>query len=106
MKAKLATRPARPLGGSRSGALARRVATRHNGRRLPTAPAALDATAIVRLQAIAGNEAVGELLRARAPQPQGQLLAVQLQAVACPPPPAPLVPADPQSDPKFKAVTR
>jgi hypothetical protein len=34
----------------------------------------------------------------------GELLAVQKQAVACPPPPAPVVSPDPQSDPKFKVL--
>jgi len=58
---------------------------------------------LLRLQSLAGNQAVGQLLSA-GPSGAGRL-PVQLQAVACPPPPAPVTPADPNADPKFKAVT-
>jgi hypothetical protein len=65
----------------------------------------MDATTVFRLQAAAGNAAVGQLLAGRSPEGGARPLAVQLQAVACPPPPAPVTPADPHTDPGFDAVT-
>lgn len=66
----------------------------------------LDAGAILRLQAAAGNQAVGELLARRtvAPTSSDWLLSVQAQAVDCPPAPPPLAPASPHDDPRFKAM--
>src|SRR5207237_7973740 len=58
---------------------------------------------LLRLQALAGNAAVGQLLAGDG-RASGRL-PVQLQAVARPPPPAPLPPATPEADPKFQAVT-
>jgi hypothetical protein len=104
MKVKLASRPARQAAGRGQGAPLRREAARPRHGGPPLAPAVFDAAAIFRLQAIAGNDAVGQLLAARAPEDGARPLAVQLQAVACPPPPAPAAPAEPQADPKFKVL--
>ena len=76
---------------------ARRDAARPGGIAPPTT-ATLDHGAIVRLQSLAGNQAVGQLLA----QPR---LSVQTQAAACPPAPPPPAPVAPHDDPKFVAVT-
>ena len=77
--------------------------------RVPPAPVqaagTLDPGMVFRLQAAAGNAAVGELLSGRAAGVGPAGLVVQRQAVACPPPPAPPTPADPQSDPRFRSMT-
>jgi hypothetical protein len=65
----------------------------------------LDTGDVLRLQATAGNQAVGQLLAERAGPAGHRLLSVQAQAVDCPPAPAPLVPVTPEDDPRFQAVT-
>src|SRR5215471_1312486 len=104
MKAKIAQRPVR-----RQAAVAQRAVAQRAPARIPSAGPALsgglDPSAVFRLQAVAGNQAVGQLLGARGGAFAGRPLSVQLQAVACPPPPAPVESPDPKSDPKFQAVT-
>lgn len=102
MKARLAQRPAPAIPAQRQVAISPRV-------RAPAPPLRvlrvlsgglapdLDPGTLLRLQATAGNQAIGELL-------SGPRLAVQAQAVACPPPPAPAAPAAPHDDPRFQAV--
>ena len=104
MKAKLASRPARqPAAAAVQRAAAQGTPARMSrGRGMPVA---LDAAGLFRLQALAGNAAVGELVSGRAPVDGARAMPLQRQAVACPPPPAPVQSPDPQSDPKFKAVT-
>src|SRR5215470_16819683 len=57
----------------------------------------LDSASLLRLQTVAGNQAVGTLIA----RPR---LTVQSQAVACPPPPAAAPPVAPHDDPRFVAV--
>src|SRR5215831_5824773 len=91
MKGKLATRPASRAAKTGPSTPARRAP--------PVVPqsAGLDAADLVRLQALAGNEAVVRLL-------EDHRLNVQLQAAACPPAPPPPAPPAPHDDPKFTAV--
>jgi hypothetical protein len=104
MKARLGRPPARPAAVRGQGVQVRRDAARPRGGPALPAAHALDAGTILRLQATAGNGAVGDLLSSLPRAGAGRPLAVQLQAVACPPPPAPVVPADPNADPNFAAV--
>ncbi|HEY7200782.1 MAG TPA: hypothetical protein VIC57_11240, partial [Candidatus Dormibacteraeota bacterium] len=106
MKAKVARRPVRPqatTGAPR--AVAQRAQMRAPAAVGPAMSGGVEPNAIFRLQAVAGNQAVGQLLAARGGAYAGRSLSVQLQAVACPPPPAPVESPDPRSDPKFQAVT-
>src|SRR6266700_2122770 len=99
MKAKLAQRPAPLARVQRQPASA--ATTRKStsmGSALRVIDGGLDGSAVLRLQSIVGNQAVGELLG----RPR---LVVQAQAVACPPPPAPAPPILPHEDPRFVDVT-
>ncbi len=99
MKARLARRPAGTAGVQRSATAAPRVrapAPPQPG--LRWVPGGLDVGTVLRLQASAGNQAVGELLG-------GPRLSVQAQPVACPAPAAAPPPVSPHADPKFIAVT-
>src|SRR5438128_377588 len=107
MKAKLAQRPSARLAvQARRTAERRPRETRPPGVDLHLIAGGLDAGGGLRLQAAAGNQAVGQLLAQRSESAGvGPLLSVQAQAVDCPPAPPPLVPRSPQDDPRFRAVT-
>lgn len=64
----------------------------------------LDGAVLVRLQATAGNQAVGQLLSTGTAQAAGSRLSVQAQAAACPPAPVEAPHLSPKDDPKFAAV--
>jgi Pput_2613-like deaminase len=90
MKAKL-QRSAAPVPGSARRSRETRAATaRPGGHGLHLISGGLDAGTILRLQASAGNDAVGALLAQR--------------AVECPPPPAPLLTPAPEDFPGFQTV--
>jgi hypothetical protein len=104
MKAKLASRPTR-LGAPAPRATAQRAVGHPRATAAPSpVRGALDAASLFRLQAVAGNQAVGMLLAERAPADGARSLPLQRQAIACPPPPAPVQSPDPKSDPRFTAV--
>src|SRR6266540_413400 len=99
MKAKLGLRPAPTARVQRQTAPAtvvRKSATQPQPT-LRVIDGGLDGGMLLRLQAAAGNQAVGELIA----RPR---LTVQAQAVACPPPAAPAPPMSPHDDPRFVAV--
>jgi hypothetical protein len=106
MKARLLQRPP-----GRTGAKARRAVQRRRGNArssgldLEVISGGLDAGGVLRLQAAAGNQAVGQLLATRTGPGRRIPLSVQAQAVDCPPAPPPLVPRVPEEDPRFEAVT-
>jgi Domain of unknown function (DUF2431) len=96
MNEKLASRPG-PRTANRSPVAPARKQTPPPRPAAALDAGAFDAVDLVRLQALAGNEAVGRLIEDRR-------LSVQLQAAACPPAPPPPAPAAPHEDPKFAAV--
>ncbi|MDQ6790086.1 MAG: hypothetical protein M3075_05425, partial [Candidatus Dormibacteraeota bacterium] len=64
----------------------------------------LDGAVLLRLQATAGNQAVGQLLAGGTSQAAGSRLSVQTQAAACPPAPVETPQLSPKDDPRFAAV--
>ncbi|MBJ7597144.1 hypothetical protein [Candidatus Nephthysia bennettiae] len=107
MKAKLAQRPpARLAVQSRRPPERRPRDTRPPALDLHVVAGGLDASGVLRLQAAAGNQAVGQLLAQRAGEAAARPpLGVQAQAVDCPPAPPPLIPRTPEDSPRFQAVT-
>lgn len=97
MKAKLAVRPAPVVQRQPAPAALLRKTPAQPAPSLHIVQGGLDSDALLRLQAVAGNQAVGDLIG----RPR---LTVQPQAVECPPPPAPAPPVAPHDDPRFVAV--
>src|ERR1700730_1119223 len=99
-----------PAPARQAAAVARGVPAERGARAGSRAPSlhvvgdGLDGAVLVRLQATAGNQAVGQLLSTGTAQAAGSRLSVQAQAAACPPAPVEAPPLSPKDDPKFAAV--
>src|SRR5437016_6673244 len=95
-----------PVPARQAAAVQRRAQAEPGGRApsLHVVGGGLDGAVLVRLQATAGNQAVGQLLSAGPAQGAGSRLSVQAQAAACPPAPVEAPQLSPKDDPRFAAV--